>query len=206
MKGMLGRKLGMTRVYEDEFTLTPVTLVDMEDCYVLQHRSKENDGYAGVQLGIGTRKRATKPLRGHLKKQGIKHVPARIMELGGEFGEELKPGQKLDVGMFEPGDVVDVVGWTKGRGFAGGVKRHGWHGGPRTHGSNHHRRIGSAGQTTTPGRILKGHSMPGHYGNQRSTTKNLKVVKVDGERKLLYLKGSVPGPTGGILLVRKVDA
>lgn len=204
MKGMLGRKLGMTRVYEDGRKVTPVTLVDVGDCYVVQRKTVERDGYAALQLGVSSRKRATKPLRGHLKKSKLSHVPAKLMEIRGEFDENLKRGEKLDAsGFFEPGDKVDVVGVTKGRGFAGGVKRHNWHGGPRTHGSNHHRRIGSAGQTTTPGRILKGHSMPGHYGNERQTVRNLRVVKVDADRNLLYLKGSVPGPNGGVLIIKK---
>lgn len=204
MKGMLGRKLGMTRVYADGLRVVPVTLVDLDSCYVLQRKTVEHDGYAAVQLGVGSRKRVTKPLRGHLKKARLDHVPAKLIELRGELGEDVKPGQKLDVsGFFEPGDKVDVIGWTKGRGFAGGMKRHNWHGGPRTHGSNHHRRAGSVGQTTTPGRILKGHSMPGHYGNERQTVRNLQVLKVDSERKLIYIKGSVPGPTGGVLIVKK---
>ncbi|NLI97462.1 50S ribosomal protein L3 [bacterium] len=206
MKGMLGRKLGMSRVYEDGRKITPVTLIDVDDCYVIQSKTVASDGYAAVQLGISRRKRATKPLRGHLKKAKLSHSPLRIMELRGEFEGEVKAGTKFDTTLFAPGDKVDVIGWTKGRGFAGGMKRHGWHGGPETHGSNHHRRIGSAGQTTYPGRVLKGHSMPGHYGNERQTIHNLRVVKVDPERNLLYLKGSVPGPTGGVLLIRKVEA
>jgi large subunit ribosomal protein L3 len=205
MKGMLGRKLGMTRVYEDGRKVVPVTLIDLDSCYVVQRKTVESDGYAAIQLGVGFRKRATKPLRGHLKKAGLSHVPAKLMEMKGEFEAELKPGEKLNLGFFEPGDKVNVIGWTKGRGFAGGMKRHNWHGGPRTHGSNHHRRIGSAGQTTTPGRILRGHSMPGHYGNERQTVRNLTVIKVDEEKHLLYLKGSVPGPNGGILMLRKVE-
>lgn len=204
MKGMLGRKLGMSRVYEDGRKVTPVTLVDVDDCYIIQAKTVANDGYAAVQLGISRRKRVTKPLRGHLKKAGLEHTPLKIMELKGEFDEEVKAGMKLEAGLLEPGDKVDVIGWTKGRGFAGGIKRHGWHGGPETHGSNHHRRIGSNGQTTTPGRVLKGHRMPGHYGNEHMTIHNLRVVKIDAERNLLYLKGSVPGPTGGVLLIRKV--
>lgn len=206
MKGMLGRKLGMTRVYENGQRVTPVTLVDMDSCYVIQQKTVSRDGYAALQLGAGRTKRATKPLRGHLKKAGLDHAPAITLEIRGDFAQEYKSGSKLDVGMFEPGDKVDVTGWSKGRGFAGGIKRHGWHGGPETHGSNHHRRIGSAGQTTYPGRIWRGHSMPGHYGNERQTIHNLRIVKVDTERKLLYLKGSVPGPTGGFVLVRKAGA
>ncbi len=204
MKGMLGRKLGMTRVYEDGRRVVPVTLVELDSCYLIDRKTVQKDGYVAMQLGVGTRKRASKPLRGHLNKVGIKHVPAKIMELRGNFAEDVKLGEKLDLNMFEPGDKVNVVGWTKGRGFAGGMKRHNWHGGPRTHGSNHHRRVGSIGQTTTPGRIWKGHSMPGHYGNERKTIRNLKVVKVDSDKKLLYLKGSLPGPNGGFLVVKKV--
>lgn len=206
MKGMLGRKLGMARVYEDGQRVTPVTLVDMDSCYVIQRKTVSQDGYTALQVGVGLRKRATKPLRGHLKKAGLEHMPAKTLEFRGDFSEELKPGDKLDVSMFEPGEKVDVIGWTKGRGFAGGMKRHGWHGGPETHGSNHHRRIGSVGQTTYPGRIWKGHTMPGHYGNERQTIHNLRVIKVDAERKLLYLKGSIPGPTGGYVVVRKAGA
>jgi large subunit ribosomal protein L3 len=203
---MLGRKLGMTRVYVDDRRVAPVTLVEMDSCYVVQRKTVEHDGYAALQLGIGRLKRATKPLRGHLKRAGLKHTPAELMEVRGEFAEDLKPGKKLDLGVFQPGDKVEVVGWTKGRGFAGGVKRHGWHGGPRTHGSDHHRRIGSAGQGTSPGHLWKGRSLPGHYGTERQTVRNLKVVKVDASRHLLFLKGSVPGPSGGVLLIKKARA
>ncbi len=204
MKAMLGCKLGMSRVYEDGRKVTPVTLVDMDDCFLVQCKTVGRDGYAAVQLGVGRRKRATKPLRGHLKKAaGLDHIPARVMELRGELETDTKAGKKLDVGMFAPGDKVDVIGWTKGRGFAGGMKRHNWHGGPRTHGSNHHRRVGSAGQGTSPGHIWKGRSQPGHYGNERQTIHNLRVVQVDTDRKLLYLRGSVPGPNGGFLVIKK---
>lgn len=206
MKGMLGRKLGMSRVYSDGRKVVPVTLVDLDSCYVVQCKTVEHDGYTALQLGIGRRKRATKPLRGHLKKAGLKHVPARLLEVRGSPAEEIKKGSKLDAGFFKPGDTVDIIGWTKGRGFAGGMKRHGWHGGPRTHGSNHHRRVGSTGQGTTPGHIWKGRSMPGHYGNERQTIRNLKVINVDAERKLLYIKGSVPGPAGGVLVIKKVGS
>lgn len=203
MEAMLGRKLGMSRVYADGRKVTSVTLVETDLCHVVQRKTVERDGYAALQLGIGRRKRATKPLRGHLKKAGLGHVPARVIEVRGEFEDNVTPGKKLDVAMFEPGDRVDVVGWTKGRGFAGGMKRHNWHGGPRTHGSNHHRRVGSVGPGTSPGRIWKGSRMPGHYGNEQQTIRNLRVVKVDAERQLLYLKGSVPGPVGGFLAIKK---
>jgi len=196
----------MTRVYEDGRKVVPVTLIDMDDCYVVREKTPERDGYAAVQLGVGRRKRATKPLRGSLKKAGLKHVPARLMEVEGSLPEDLKKGKKVDVGTFQPGDVVNVTGWTKGRGFAGGMKRHGWHGGPKTHGSNHHRRVGSAGQGTTPGHIWKGRSQPGHYGTDRQTVRNIKVIKVDAERHLLFLKGSVPGPQGGFLVIKKVKS
>jgi large subunit ribosomal protein L3 len=179
--------------------------VEMDSCYVVQRKTVEHDGYAALQLGIGRRKHATKPLGGHLKKAGLKHTPAELMEVRGEFADELKPGKKLDVAAFQPGDKVEVTGWTKGRGFAGGVKRHGWHGGPGTHGSDHHRSIGSAGQGTSPGHLWKGRSLPGHYGTERQTVRNLKVVKVDASRHLLFLKGCVPGPSGGVLLIKKAS-
>jgi large subunit ribosomal protein L3 len=206
MQAMLGRKLGMTRIYEEGRMAMPVTLVEMDICYVVQRKTMARDGYAALQLGIGRSKHAAKPLHGHLKKVGLKHPPAKLMEVRGEFADDLKPGCKLDVGVFAPGDKVDVVGWTKGRGFAGGIKRHGWHGGPETHGSNHHRRIGSASQGSTPGHLWKGRTLPGHYGNERQTVRNLKVVKVDTDRHLLFLKGSVPGPQGGVLIIKKERA
>ena len=204
MKGMLGRKLGMTRVYEEGRKVVPVTLVDVDECYVVQKKTVEKDGYAALQLGISRRKSATKPLRVHLKKAGLKHVPLKLIEIEGAVGPDIKNGSKLDASFFKPGDTVDVIGWTKGRGFAGGMKRHGWHGGPATHGSTHKRRIGSASQGSTPGHLWKGRTLPGHYGTDRQTIRNIKVVVVDAEKQLLYLKGSVPGPTGGILVIRKV--
>lgn len=207
MNEMLGRKLGMTRIYEDGRVAVPVTLLDMDDCYVVSERTDDRDGYSAVQLAVGRRKRASKPLRGHLKKAKIKHAPRKIAEVEGSLPSDVKIGDKLAVdAMFKPGDKVNITGWTKGRGFAGGVKRHGWHGGKKTHGSNHHRRVGSAGQGTTPGHLWKGRSLPGHFGTERRTVRNLKVVKVDAERHLLFVKGSVPGPAGSILFIRKEGA
>ncbi|MBN2380270.1 50S ribosomal protein L3 [candidate division WOR-3 bacterium] len=206
MKEMLGRKLGMRRLYTDGRNAVAVTMVDTDNCFVVQEKTVANDGYDALQLGIGRRKRATKPLRGHLKKAKLRHVPAMLMEIQGKVPEDFKKGSRLDVGIFKPGDSVDVTGWTKGRGFAGGVKRHGWRGGPRTHGSNQHRRIGSVGQGTSPGHLWKGRSLPGHYGTERQTIRNLEVIKVDADRHLLFLKGSVPGPSGGFLIIRKTGS
>jgi len=203
VQGILGRKRGMTQMFSDDGMAIPVTVVEAGPCYVTQLRTTETDGYEAVQLGFEQAKKLNSPERGHLK--GL--PPLRILrEFKAEDLADLEVGQKIDASLFEVGELVDVVGTSKGKGFAGVVKRHHFKGGPRTHGqSDRHRAPGSIGSTTTPGRILKGRRMAGHMGAERVTVKNLVVVRVEPERNLLLLRGAVPGPTTGLLMIRKVQ-
>jgi len=201
IEGLLGYKLGMTRIFRDDGTVVPVTVIQAGPCWVVQVRTPERDGYSAVQLGFGTKKRVNKPMRGHLKGLGNFRHLREFKILDG--AEQVAVGQKVDVTIFKPGDLVDVTGTSKGRGFAGVVKRHGFAGGPKTHGqSDRWRAPGSIGATTDPGRVIKGLRMAGHMGHERVTVQNLEVVRVDPERNLLFVKGAVPGPTKGLLMVR----
>ncbi len=201
IEGLLGYKLGMTRVFREDGTVVPVTVIQAGPCWVVQVRTPERDGYSAVQLGFDTKKRVNKPMRGHLKGLGnLRHL-REFKLLDG--AEQVTVGQKVDVTLFKPGDLVDVTGTSKGRGFAGVVKRHGFAGGPKTHGqSNRWRAPGSIGANTDPGRVIKGLRMAGHMGHQRVTVQNLEVIRVDPERNLLFVKGAVPGPRKGLLLIR----
>lgn len=201
IEGLLGYKLGMTRVFREDGTVVPVTVIQAGPCWVVQVRTPERDGYSAVQLGFDTKKRVNKPMRGHLKGLGnLRHL-REFKLLDG--AEQVTVGQRVDVTLFKPGDLVDVTGTSKGRGFAGVVKRHGFAGGPKTHGqSNRWRAPGSIGANTDPGRVIKGLRMAGHMGHQRVTVQNLEVIRVDPERNLLFVKGAVPGPRKGLLLIR----
>ncbi|MDP6347302.1 MAG: 50S ribosomal protein L3 [Dehalococcoidia bacterium] len=199
--GILGRKIGMTQLFDDKGFLLGVTGVEVGPCTVVQVKTLERDGYAAIQIGFGSIKKPSSSLKGHLK--GL--PPFRYLR---EFRvadcSAYQVGQVLSVGEFEPGDKVAVTGTSKGKGFAGGMKRHGFGGGPKTHGqSDRARAPGSIGAGTSPGRVWKGQRMPGHMGNQRVTTKNLRVVRVDPERNLLLLEGSVPGAPKGLVAIRK---
>ena len=207
MKMIIGRKIGMTQVFDEEGNAIPVTVIKAGPCVVVQKKTPETDGYSAIQLGFEEipEKKVNKPMLGHFKKYGVK--PMRILrEFRVENPDEFEVGQVIDVSIFEPGDVVDVTGWSKGRGFAGAMKRWGFQGGPRSHGSKFHRMLGSVGQHTEPAKIWKGKKMPGRYGNERVTVRNLKVVKVDPENNLLVVKGGVPGARGGLLLIRSAKA
>ena len=201
MKGILGKKVGMTQIFDDTGEVIPVTIIEAGPCYVTQIKTSKNDGYTAIQLGFGPAKRLNKPQRGHLPK-GVPDVRyLREMTVDDASGYEL--GQKLDAGLFAVGDLVDVSGVSKGKGFAGGMKRHGFRGGPKTHGqSDRARAPGSIGSTSTPGRVWKGLRMAGHMGLQRTTVQGLEVVLVDPERNLLAVKGAVPGAKGGLLTVK----
>ena len=218
MKGLIGRKLGMTQIFNERGETLPVTVIEAGPCYVTQVRTIEQDGYAAIQLGFETAKRANKLSRGErghlgLLKTDDKHakrktlaaeVPAvkHLRELRAKPEEGYTEGQKLTVELFQLGERVDVIGTSKGRGFAGHVKRHGFMGGPRTHGqSDRLRTSGSIGAGTTPGKIHKGKRMAGHMGVERVTTQNIQVVLVDAERNLLGVRGPVPGAIGGLVLV-----
>ncbi len=204
MKGILGRKVGMTQVFREDGTAVPVTVVEAGPCYVTGVRTPERDGYRAVQLGFGAAKskHLTKGQLGHLARAGAPHV-RHLRELRAAADDEYSLGDKVLVDVFEPGERVDVEGRSKGRGFAGVVKRWGFAGGPRTHGqSDRERAPGSIGACATPGKVFKGKKMPGHMGNRRTTIQNLEVVLVDPERNLLAVRGSVPGPKGGLVLVK----
>ncbi len=201
---MIGKKVGMTQVFDEEGNILPVTVLKVGPCAVVQIKTEERDGYRAVQLAYLEEKpprKVNKPLSGHYAKAGVK--PQRILR---EFkaGEgEIKEGQTLTVEIFEGVERVDITGTSKGRGFQGVMKRHGYSGGPAAHGSKFHRAPGSVGSTTFPGRVLKGKGMPGHMGNERVTVIGLRVVKIDKEKNLMLVKGAVPGPSGGYVLVKK---
>lgn len=203
MKGILGRKVGMMQLLTEKGEVVPVTVIEAGPCYVTQIKTLENDGYTAIQLGFEETqpKRLTRAEAERLKKH---HLPAlRILrELRMKQVDEYTLGQKLLADIFSTDDRVDVVGISKGRGFQGGVKRHGFRGGPQTHGqSDRLRAPGASSSGTTPGRLYKGSRMAGHMGNVRVTSSNLRVVLVDAERNLLAVRGSVPGPKGGLVVV-----
>jgi large subunit ribosomal protein L3 len=202
--GILGTKLGMTQVWDDAGRLVPVTVVEAGPCVVTQVRTAETDGYAGVQIAFGAidPRKVNKPLTGHFEKAGV--TPRRhLVELRTADAGSYALGQEITATTFEAGQVVDVVGTTKGKGFAGVMKRHGFHGVSASHGAHrNHRKPGSIGGCATPGRVFKGMRMAGRMGGERQTTQNLTVHAVDADRGLLLIKGAVPGPRGGVVLVR----
>jgi large subunit ribosomal protein L3 len=208
VEGLLGKKLGMTQVFDERGEVVPVTVISAGPCVVTQVRTQERDGYEAVQLGFGEAKRLTQPERGHLKaiqRDGEDEVRLRhLREFEARDIGTVEVGQQVTVGIFKPGDVIDIAGISKGKGFQGVVKRHGFRGGPRTHGqSDRHRAPGSIGAGTTPGRVYKGTRMAGRMGNERVTVQNLRVVQVDEERNLLVVRGSVPGANEGLLMIRR---
>jgi len=198
---MIGRKMGMTQLFRDDGEVV-ATAIEAGPCFVTQVKSQDKDGYNAVQLGFGEAKQLNSPQKGHLKEIGqFKH----LREFSIEDVSSVQVGQKLDVDMFKPGDLLDVTGVSKGKGFAGVVKRHHFAGGPKTHGqSDRHRAPGSIGATTSPGRVFKGTRMAGHMGDRRVTARNLTVLDVDLARHLLLVKGAVPGSKKGLLLIKKV--
>ena len=201
MEAIFGRKLGMTQVFAANGEAHGVTVVEAGPCVVVQIKTKETDGYEAIQLGFGTRKKVNDPMRGHLKRLGQFEI---LREVRVDNGNDFQIGQTLGADFFEAGDVLDVTGTSKGRGFAGGVKRHHFSGGPKTHGqSDRHRAPGSIGSGTTPGRVRKGLRMAGHMGDERVTVKNLTVFESNTDRGLLLIEGSVPGAINGVLRLRK---
>ena len=203
-KGLLGEKLGMTQVWDENSQIVPVTVVKAGPCVVTQVRTPETDGYDAVQIAFGAPnpRRVTKPAQGHFDKAGV--TPRRhVVELRTADASEYTLGQELTVEVFEAGQEVDVTGTTKGKGFAGVMKRHGFHGLRASHGvQRKHRSPGSIGGCATPGRVFKGLRMAGRMGGERVTTQNITVHAVDAEKGLLLLKGAVPGPNGGLVFVR----
>jgi large subunit ribosomal protein L3 len=203
-KGLIGKKIGMTQIFDETGAAIPVTLIEAGPCFVTQVKTVEKDGYPAVQLGFEEikPKRLTNGELGHLKKNNL--APMRILREFSVNNGDLKEGDVVKVDVFGVGDKVDVVGTSKGRGFQGGVKRYHFKGGPKTHGqSDRERGPGSRGSGTTPGRVYKGSRGPGHMGNDRVTSQNLKVSIVDAERNLLGVRGAVPGPRGGLVLIKE---
>ncbi len=201
--GLLGKKVGMTRVYDAAGNATPVTVIEAGGNTALQVKNEENDGYSAVQVGFDTQKeqRVTKPLLGHFKK--AESAPKKfIREFRLPDGTTFEGAIDLNVSQFAPGDTVDVTGRSKGKGFQGVIKKHGMHGQPMSHGSMMHRRNGAIGNRSTPGRIWKNMGMPGHMGDERVTVQNLKVVQVRPEEGVILISGAVPGPNGSYLVVR----
>lgn len=202
MIGLVGKKIGMSQLFLESGELAAVSIIQAGPCPILQVKDDTNDGYRAVQLGFGDRKKTSKPLAGHLNKSKTKSA-ARIFEIRVNDISKYKVGEKIDATVFATGDKVSVIGWTKGRGFSGGMRRWGWSGGPASHGSMAHRRIGSSGAGSAPGRIWKNKTMPGRYGNEKVTVKNLTVVKIEKEKNMLYLKGAVPGARNSYLIITK---
>ena len=209
MKGIIGKKVGMTQVFDEQGEVVPVTVIEAGPCFVAQIKTVERDGYAAVQLGFEETKpkRLTRPQLQHLQKSDIpalRHLREFRMNDDEMARYGFEEGQKITVDIFEAGEYVDVTGTSKGRGFAGVVKRHGFGGGPKTHGqSDRHRAPGSIGACYTPGRVFKGKRMPGRMGGKRVTVQGLRVVLVDPERNLLVVRGAVPGAKNGLLLIRQ---
>ncbi|MEN6298699.1 MAG: 50S ribosomal protein L3 [Anaerolineaceae bacterium] len=204
LKGLIGKKVGMTQIFDESGSAVPVTIIEAGPCYVTQIRSTEKEGYSAVQLGFDEikSKRLTSGQIGHLKRNNI--TPLRFLREFREKNPQVSEGQKITVGeIFSQGEFVDVVGTSKGKGFQGGVKRHHFKGGPKTHGqSDRNRAPGSRSSGTTPGRVFKGSRGAGHMGMDRVTVQNLKVELVDTERNLLGVRGAVPGPKGGVVVIK----
>jgi large subunit ribosomal protein L3 len=202
-KTILGRKLGMSQVWSDDDRLIPVTVIEAGPCFVSQVKTKKTDGYDAVQLAFGDMKegKANRPAAGHFAKANLD--PKRHMaEARTDEGEAFRRGQKITVDIFEVGSRVDVVGTSKGKGFAGVMKRHNFKGGPGGHGSHFHRAPGSVGMCASPSRVLRGVKMPGHMGADTVTVQKLEVIKVDAEQNLLVVKGAVPGGKNALLVIR----
>lgn len=204
MKGIIGKKVGMTQLFDENGVVVPVTVIEAGPCYVTQVKTVDSDGYNAVQLGFEevAERKLTKGQKGHVQKAGAPFV-RRLREFRSEDVPQYSPGDVVKADIFADGEIVDVVGTSKGRGFAGAVKRHGFAGGPKTHGqSDRHRATGSRGAGTTPGHTFPGSKAPGHMGSERVTVQNLTIALVDAERNLIAVKGAVPGPRGGLVEVR----
>ncbi len=201
-KAILGKKVGMTRLFTDKGLAVPVTVIEAGPCHVVHKKTMEKDGYSAIQVGFGEKREKlfNKPEKGHFDKAGVR--PLRFLrELRIEDSDSYQVGQEIKTDIFSQGDKVDVVGTSKGRGFSGGIKRHGFHRGPMAHGSKYHRRPGSLG-AKGPARVFKGRKLPGQYGAERVTVQNLEVVRVDAGKNLLAIKGAVPGPRGGLVIIK----
>ena len=201
--GIIGKKVGMSQVFTDSGKAEAVTVIEAGPCLVTQIKTSAKEGYEAVQMGFGTAKKLSKAEQGHLKELGKLR---KLREFRVDSTAEVKVGDKVDVNQFKTGDIVNIIGVSKGKGFAGTVKRHGFHGGPKTHGqTDRHRGPGAIGATTSPGRVLKGMRMSGHMGAEQITQKGLKIYKTDPEHNLLIVQGAVPGAKNGLLLISKAN-
>ncbi len=202
-KAILGTKLGMTQLFDADGVLIPVTVIQAGPCRVIQKKTAENDGYDAVQVGFLEKKEkhTTKPLQGHFKKAGTGYMKY-LKEFKLDNAAEMNVGDEIKADVFAEGDSVDVTGISKGKGFAGTVKRWGTHRGPMTHGSGYHRGPGSMGACSTPSRVMKGKKLAGHLGVEKVTVQNLSVVKLDAENNILAIRGAVPGPKGGLVIIK----
>lgn len=205
MPGLIGKKIGMTRIFDEEGIQIPVTVIEAGPCPVVKVRSQQQDGYGAVQLGYGDKKanRTSRAEMGHAAAAGLEAAPQLMREFRTQDGEVYEVGQQLTVSLFEAGDRVKVTGRTKGRGFQGVVKRYGFAGRPASHGHPMSRTPGSLGPGTDPSRVIKGKKLPGRMGGDRSTIRNMQIVRVDGERNLLFVKGGVPGARNSYVLISK---
>ncbi|MBP3336849.1 MAG: 50S ribosomal protein L3 [Clostridia bacterium] len=202
-KAILGKKLGMTQLFDEEARLVPVTVIEAGPCRVIQKKTAENDGYDAVQLGFGEKKEkhTSKPMQGHFKKAGTAYMQY-LREFKLENSAEMNVGDEIKADVFAAGDKVDVTGISKGKGYAGTVKRWGTHRGPMTHGSGYHRGPGSMGACSTPSRVMKGKKLAGHLGVEKVTVQNLDVITIDAEKNIIAIRGSIPGPKGGLVIIK----
>lgn len=200
VNGIIGKKIGMTRIFREDGTVSAVSVIEAGPCTVIDIKTAKRDGYEAVQLGFGESHRLTNPEKGHLRASGSQAPHLREFPLD----DSVELGQKITVDIFQPGERVDVIANSKGKGFAGVVKRHNFKGGPKTHGQkDRHRAPGSIGAGTFPGRVIKGMKMAGHMGNARTTVQNMEVVQADLERNLLFVRGSVPGARNTLVMIRR---
>ncbi|HKQ31656.1 MAG TPA: 50S ribosomal protein L3 [Thermodesulfobacteriota bacterium] len=205
IEGILGKKLGMTEFFLENGTSVPATVIEAGPCFVVQKRTAEKDGYEALQIGFGEMKpqRVSKPMLGHFKKAGVSPL-RHIVEFSAKTGD-YKPGDEIRADVFKEGETVDVVGTSKGKGFAGAMKRHHFAGQPASHGGMAHRRPGGIGSNTYPARVWKGIRMPGHMGAERVTHQGAQIFRVDAEKNIIIIKGSVPGPRGGLVIVKRTS-
>ena len=202
-KGLIGKKIGMTQIFDESGKVIPVTVIEAGPCVVAQVKTQDTDGYTAIQLGYGDikEKKLNKPMKGHFTKVNV--TPKKhLREFRVDSIDEVKVGDELKADVFAAGEKIDIQGTSKGKGFQGVIKRHGQSRGPMGHGSMYHRRPGSMGSTSTPGRVYKGKNLPGHMGYETVTVQNLEIVKVDMDKNVILIKGSVPGNKGAILKIR----
>lgn len=204
MKNILGKKLGMTQIFNEDGTVVPVTVIEAGPIKVVQKKVKDKDGYNAIQVGYQDIKESklNKPLKGHFDKAEVEYKKY-LKEFKVDDIEQYEIGQEIKVDIFKAGEKVDITGTSKGKGYQGVIKRHGHHRGPESHGSKYHRAVGAMAGATYPGRVLKSKKMSGHMGNEKVTVLNLEIVRVDAEKNLLLVKGAVPGPKGGLLTIRE---